>query len=90
MVSLSRTLMNLYQLSVGSGVLVQGVEPSGPAGAAGLQQGDIITERDSHEVKAIDDLHKLLNEDSIGKTDKLLVLHNGCKTRLLITPVETN
>lgn len=88
MVSLSRALINQYQLSGSSGVLVQGVEPAGPASAAGLQQGDVIIGYDSHEVKSIDDLHKLLNEDSIGKTAELSLLRNGRKMRLRITPIE--
>ncbi len=88
MVQINQNMANQYQLESASGVLVQGVEPAGPAAAAGLVQGDVIIAFNGEPVRSIDDLHKFLSEDAIGKAAELYILRSGRKLRLRVTPVE--
>lgn len=77
-----------HQLSVKSGVLVQGVEPDGPANNSGLNNGDIIVAFEGQPVHSIDDLHKLLNEKTIGKMSEMTVLRQGSKESIKVIPGE--
>lgn len=88
MVQINQQAANRYQLDTHSGVLVQSVEPDSPAADSGIMQGDVIIAFHGSAVKSIDDLHKLLSEDAIGKTVELTVLRSGRKQRLRVTPVE--
>ena len=65
-VPLLRRVTRFHRLSQGGGVLVISTEPNGPAGAAGIREGDIIVALDTEQVASIDDLHRLLTEDRIG------------------------
>lgn len=76
-VPLHPRLVKLFDLKVRSGVQVQSVEPDGPAFNSELQPGDIIIGLSEHTVHSIDDLHKLLNEKSIGQTVHLTVLRKN-------------
>ncbi|MCA1847321.1 MAG: PDZ domain-containing protein, partial [Actinobacteria bacterium] len=51
------------------GVLVREVDPDGPAGHAGVRQGDLIVEAASRPVTRIDDLYAAL--DGLGDDDSL-------------------
>lgn len=88
MVPLNPRLVNQHQLSIRSGVFVQGVEPDGPAYNSELQQGDVIIGLEEQTIHSIDDLHRLLNEDAIGKITTLMVLRNGQKKEIKVIPSE--
>ncbi|MHB1022977.1 MAG: Do family serine endopeptidase [Acidobacteriaceae bacterium] len=60
-----------------NGVLVNSVEPKGPAAAAGIQQGDIITSVDGHTIKDGDELVSIISARKPGTTVKLGYLRNG-------------
>lgn len=87
-VPLNPRTINYHQLSVRSGVLVQGVEPDGPAFNSQLQQGDIIVALHENPVHSIDDLHKLLNHKVIGQRVHLTILRQGVKTTVAVIPAE--
>jgi serine protease Do len=50
------------ELKGATGVVVTRVDPSGPAGEAGLQRGDVITEVDRKPVKSVDEFDKATAE----------------------------
>jgi S1-C subfamily serine protease len=77
-----------HQLTVKSGVLIQGVEPDGPAYNSELQTGDIIVGFEEKTVHSIDDLHKLLNEKAIGIRIPLTILRSGKKEKVTVIPAE--
>lgn len=60
-----------------NGVLVNSVEPKGPAAAAGIQQGDIITSVDGHTIKDGDELVSIISARKPGSTVKLGYMRNG-------------
>lgn len=78
-----------HELSTPGGVLVQSVEPDGPGAQAGLREGDIIVGFDGESVGGIDDLHRILLEERIGRKAALAVLRHGRSRILSVTPGET-
>lgn len=87
-VRLQMQMARQYQLNVQSGVLVQDIEPDGPAYNSELEQGDVIVQLDDRPIATIDELHKILDESTIGKTVELLVLRNQRKRRVRVVPGE--
>jgi 2-alkenal reductase len=68
------------------GVFVGSVEPNGPAAAAGLQVGDIITAIDGEEVRVFEDMISyLINQTQPGDTVELSVLRDGAQETLSVT-----
>lgn len=87
-VPIDRRLVLYYNLSVRSGVLVATVEGGSPAMKAGLLMGDIIIGFDRGPVESIDDLHKLLTYERIGKRFPVTLLRRTSRLTLDIVPDE--
>jgi len=64
------------------------VEPGSPAAQAGIVAGDIIVQFEGKPIDSIDDLHKGLDEKTIGRAVALWVLRNGNLQRISATPGE--
>jgi serine protease Do len=60
-----------------NGVLVQEVQPGGPADKAGLKAGDIVTSVDGRTIKDGDDLVNVIASRRPGSTARLGYLRNG-------------
>jgi len=78
-----------FGLEHGSGVHVIGVARGSPADIADLKEGDIIISLGNDEISSVDDIHRLLTRDVIGKRLELILLR-GWTTRLekSVIPVE--
>jgi serine protease Do len=68
-----------------SGVLVNTVEPKGPAAAAGIQPGDIIVSIDGKAIKGGDDLVADVAARRPGTTAKIGYLRNGKQDTATVT-----
>ena len=68
-----------------NGVLVQEVQPGGPADKAGLKPGDIITSIDGRAVKDGDDLVNEIASRRPGTTARLGFLRNGQSNDATVT-----
>jgi len=88
-VTLLRRIVRFYRLAAESGVLVVSLDPAGPAGLAGLREGDIVVEFSGQRVSTTDDLHRLLTEERIGTTLPVTVVRGTEKITLQITPRES-
>jgi len=88
-VKVHRRVVRHHHLSVESGLLVVHLEPGGPGERAGLRDGDVIVEFAGRPVTGIDALHKLLTEETIGKTCSLVVVRHAEKMSLEIIPAES-
>ena len=88
-VSVPRAVARANQLAVSSGVLVSAIEPSSPAQAAGLREGDVILALGDVAVSGIDDLHRQLSDERIGQPLPLTVLRGHARRRLTIVPAES-
>jgi S1-C subfamily serine protease len=70
------------------GVEVVEVTPASPAAAAGLRAEDLVVAIDDLPVRGVDDMHRLLTADHIGRRTDLTVMREGRESRLRITPRE--
>lgn len=87
-IKLHPRVVNYNQLNVSSGILVETIEPNSPVAGAGLLYRDVIIGFNSKNVASIDDLHKLLDENSIGRAAELLVLRSNRLERIAVIPAE--
>jgi S1-C subfamily serine protease len=88
-VPLPRRIVRYYNLAVESGILVVSYEGHSPARKAGVLEGDIIVGFDDHPIAGIDDLHRLLAEDRIGRKSTLVVIRRTEKLSLEVIPEES-
>jgi serine protease Do len=70
------------------GVEVVEVAPASPAAEAGLRAEDLVVAIDDIPVRGVDDMHRLLTADHIGRRTELTVMREGASRRLRITPRE--
>ena len=85
-VAIGRGLARHHGIAVSSGVRVESVMPSSPAAAAGVQTGDIVIGFDGRPVTGIDDLHRGLGEERIGRVTPLVVLRGIDRRELVVVP----
>ncbi len=87
-VQLPRRVVRFHGLSAETGVMIVSIEEDSPAVRAGLKKGDIIVGFGGTDVPGIDELHRLLTEEKVGKTYPLMVLRGTDKLYLNIIPDE--
>lgn len=68
-----------------SGVMVMSVDPGGPAAAAGLHQGDVITAMNGEPVKHMRALIRSTGPDSVGRPVSLTVRRGGTAQTMALT-----
>jgi S1-C subfamily serine protease len=90
-VLIPRRVVRYFQLPVESGVLILSFETNGEASAAkeaGLLAGDVVIEFDGQPVRGIDDLHKLLTGERVGKQIPITVIRGVQKLTFDVVPKE--
>ena len=90
-VPIPRRIVRFYQLAVETGVLIVSFETNGDVSAAkdaGLLTGDLVIEFDGHAIHGIDDLHKLLTDERIGKRTSVTVIRGVQKLTFEVVPKE--
>jgi S1-C subfamily serine protease len=90
-VPVPRRIVRFYQLPVESGVLIVSFETNGEASAAreaGLLAGDLVVEFDGQPIRGIDDLHRLLTDERIGKRVSVTVIRGVQKLTIEVVPRE--
>jgi S1-C subfamily serine protease len=76
------------ELAQESGVeIVQVVEDS-PASAAGLRAEDLIVSMDDTPIAGVDQLHKLMVSDAIGRTIRIGLVRSGRRIDVELVPTE--
>jgi S1-C subfamily serine protease len=88
-VPLPRRIVRFHDLPRETAVRIQSTAPDGAARAAGLASGDIIVAADGVPVADIDELHRLMTEDRVGKPVPFTVLRLSQKLEVMVTPRET-
>ena len=89
-VPLPRRIVRYYNLAVESGIFVISFENESPARKGGLREGDIIIGFDDRPIAGIDDLHKLLTEERIGRKSSLLVIRGTERLSIEVRPEESH
>ncbi|HXI74721.1 MAG TPA: PDZ domain-containing protein, partial [Pyrinomonadaceae bacterium] len=88
-VPLPRRIVRYYNLAVESGIFVISFETDSPARKGGVREGDIIIGFDDRPIAGIDDLHKLLTEERIGRKSSLMVIRGTEQMTIEVTPEES-
>ncbi|GAB3639699.1 S1C family serine protease [Spirosoma arcticum] len=88
LINLTERIKQYNQLSAKTGVMVVSVEADGVAGNGELLQGDIIVGFNGQSVATVDDLHRLLTDDTIGRRVQLTVLRENRQKGIMVTPGE--
>lgn len=88
-VKLPEEIATQPQVNQQGGVMIYQVEPNSPAKKAGLVMGDVILKFDEKSIENIDDLHRYLTGEIVGKPTKLQTLRGENLTELTITPNAT-
>ena len=71
-----------------TGVYVFEVVPDQSVHNSEIRVGDIIVSFEKEPIGSVDDLHKYLNEKTIGHEMQLGVLRNGRQTEIKVIPGE--
>src|SRR3977135_3879208 len=87
-VPLLTRVVRYFGLRTETAVFVVAVEPGSPAQRAGLKEGDLIVGYDGENVAGVDELHRLLSAERIGKTTKVTLLRRTQKLDLPIRAAE--
>jgi S1-C subfamily serine protease len=87
-VPILRRLVRHHDLPRESGVLVISTEAKGPAERADLREGDILVALDGQPAAAIDDLHRLLGEERIGRPCRVGLLRGTERLEREVVPAE--
>jgi S1-C subfamily serine protease len=85
---LVRAITRSLRLAQETAVLVTGVEPDSPAADAGLHEGDFIIGADTVPVRSVDDLHRVLTADAIGRAVAFDVLRHTHAMQVTVTPID--
>jgi S1-C subfamily serine protease len=87
-VNLTQRIIGANQLKTQSGVYVFEIVTHPKVNNSQLTVGDIIVEFDGKPIATVDNLHKYLTEDVIGKKVGLGVLRGGRKQTITVVPGE--
>ena len=64
------------------------VQPGSPAAAAGLRGEDLVVAVDDLPVRGVDDLHRLMTGERVGRRTAFTVVREGDVRRVELTPRE--
>jgi serine protease Do len=70
------------------GVLISSVDPRGPAGKAGIQPYDVITEFNGKKIESVSDLVNSVSDSAIGSKAKLKLMREGKTKNMEVTVAE--
>ena len=87
-VAVPRWLARRLAAEVKSGILVISVEEGGPAAEAGVEEGDLVIGFAGRPLDGIDDLHRALKEEAIGRRSTLTIVRDRGPQELVVTPRE--
>lgn len=88
LVNLTERMIQANRLHRNTGVYISEIEADIPVYNSELHTGDIIVGFNDQPVASIDDLHKQLNEKTIGQRIAVEVLRGGHKTTITVIPGE--
>ena len=87
-VPVARRIVRHHELRTDRAVRIESLERGGPAERAGLEGGDLIVAYDGQPVGGIDDLHRLLIAERIGRPVMVTVLRRTRRLELEVTAAE--
>src|SRR5687768_2816274 len=88
LVNLTERMIAANRLQRNTGVYISEIEADAPAYNSELHTGDIVVGFNDHPISSIDDLHKQLNDKTIGQRIQVQVLRGGHKATVTVIPGE--
>jgi serine protease Do len=85
---LTHELAQQFGVKTHEGVLVAGVSPESPAAKVGFKTGDVIVEFAGKAVANPQELQGLVEQSPIGKEQTVVVLRDGKRVELKVSPTE--
>ncbi len=85
-----RRLVRALGLSRERAIEIMSVEAGTPAAGAGLHGGDLVVAIDDHPVQSVDDVHRLLNAEAIGREMRIVVVRDGRRLEVRVVPAEAS
>jgi len=86
---LDRRLARTLGLSGQHAIEIANVEAKTPAAGAGLRPGDLVIAIDGHAVETVDDVHRMLGPDAIGRELRIAFARDGRRMEATVVPQET-
>jgi serine protease Do len=86
--SLTQDLARQFGMKTHEGVLVAGVSSDSPAAKVGFKAGDVIVEFAGKPVGSPQDLQGLVEQSPIGQPQIVVVVRDGKRMELKISPIE--
>jgi S1-C subfamily serine protease len=83
-----RRLVRALGLPRERAIEIVSVETGTPAAGAGLRGGDLVVALDEHPVETVDDVHRLLGADAIGRAMRIAVVREGRRLDVRVVPAE--
>ncbi len=88
--NISPDMVQSFGLKNSEGALIGDVVAGGPAEAAGIKRGDVITEFNGKSVKNMSDLSRAVADTQVGKTAGAKIMRAGKEMDIQITVSEMN
>jgi serine protease Do len=85
---MTHELAQQFGVKTHEGVLVAGVSPDSPAAKVGFKAGDVIVEFAGKAVASPQELQGLVEQSPIGKEQTVVMLRNGKRVELKVSPTE--
>ncbi len=86
---LNRRLVRFYHLQNNYGVVVVRSDPEGPAGKAGIMDGDLIVSVNGQKTESVDDIHRILAEWPEENSLSVVIIRGQEQMDISVTPGET-
>lgn len=74
------------RLKASTGVGIAALMPCGPAERAGLQRGDVLIDMDGQPLSSVDEIHKMLTRQTIGRELSVTVLSSWDVHKVTVVP----
>jgi S1-C subfamily serine protease len=85
---IDRRLVRALGLPRERAIEIMSVEAGTPAAGAGLHTGDLVTALDGHPVQSVDDVHRLLGADAIGRPMTIALVRGARRIEVRVVPAE--
>jgi serine protease Do len=82
---LSNEIAEALKLEAPRGALISGIDPRGPAAAAGLRAGDVVVSVNGRDVRSPRDLSRVVAEAPVGTAMPVIVMRDGSSATLTAT-----
>lgn len=88
MINLTSRMIGANGLKTKTGVYIFEIVPDANVYNSQLRIGDIVVDFDGKPVATVDNMHKFLSENTIGKQIRLGVLRGGRRQEVTVIPAE--